>query len=140
MSYLICPSTPSVLYAHPSAHLSNNRKDDRTLYSSSHDMSAPFTDSVIERLIYLFFFRLEIHASLEYKLFLSRQLLFHLAHTTYLQDSKLFLCFLMQLNKATAIHCKKRLPIFPSPAGMSLTKLYLGGKNLIIPRQGEFGQ
>jgi hypothetical protein len=70
-------------------------------------MSAPFTDSVIERLIYLFFFRLEIQASLEYKLFLSRQLLFHLAHTTYIQDSKLFLCFLMQLNKGTAIEEKR---------------------------------
>jgi hypothetical protein len=33
---------------------------------------------------------------------------------------------------------KKRLAIFPSPAGMSLTKLYLAGKNLIIPGQGEF--
>ncbi len=27
------------------------------------------------------------------------------------------------------LHCKKRLAIFPSPAGMSLTKLSLGGKN-----------
>jgi len=33
---------------------------------------------------------------------------------------------------------KKRLLIFPSPAGMSLTKLSLGGNNLIIPGQGEF--
>jgi hypothetical protein len=32
-----------------------------------------------------------------------------------------------------AIHCKKRLAIFPSPAGVSLTKLPLGGNNLIIP-------
>jgi hypothetical protein len=31
------------------------------------------------------------------------------------------------------IHCKKRLAIFPSSAGMSLTKLYLAGNNLIIP-------
>jgi hypothetical protein len=30
--------------------------------------------------------------------------------------------------------------IFPSPAGMSLTKLSLDGNNLIIPVQGEFGQ
>ncbi len=33
---------------------------------------------------------------------------------------------------------KKRLPIFPSPAGMSQTKLSLAGNNYIIPRQGEF--
>jgi hypothetical protein len=38
------------------------------------------------------------------------------------------------------VHCKKRLAIFPSPAGMSLTKLSLAGNNLIIPGQGEFGQ
>jgi hypothetical protein len=34
------------------------------------------------------------------------------------------------------IHCKKRLTIFPSPAapaGMSLTKLFLEGNNLIFP-------
>jgi hypothetical protein len=37
------------------------------------------------------------------------------------------------------IHCKKRFAIFPSPAGMSLTKLSLDGNNLIIPVQGEFG-
>jgi hypothetical protein len=29
------------------------------------------------------------------------------------------------------VHCKKRWAIFPSPAGMSLTKLFLAGKNLI---------
>jgi hypothetical protein len=34
---------------------------------------------------------------------------------------------------------KKRLPIFPSPAGMSLTKLPLAGKHKIIPGQEEFG-
>ncbi len=37
-------------------------------------------------------------------------------------------------------HCKKELAIFPSPAGMSLTKLSLGGKNYIIPAQDEFDQ
>jgi hypothetical protein len=31
------------------------------------------------------------------------------------------------------IHCKKRLSCFPSPAGMSLTKLSLAGNNFIIP-------
>jgi hypothetical protein len=37
------------------------------------------------------------------------------------------------------VHCKKLLTIFPSPAGMSLTKTFLAGNNLIIPRQEEFG-
>ncbi len=37
------------------------------------------------------------------------------------------------------VHCKKRLPIFPSPAGMSLTKLSLAGNISIIPRRGELG-
>jgi hypothetical protein len=40
-------------------------------------------------------------------------------------------------------HRKKSFSIFPSPAGMSLTKLFLGGNNLydvIIPGQGEFGK
>jgi hypothetical protein len=37
-------------------------------------------------------------------------------------------------------HCKKGLAVFPSPAGMSLTKLFLGGNNLIFPAQREFGQ
>jgi hypothetical protein len=36
------------------------------------------------------------------------------------------------------MHCKKMVASFPSPAGMSLTKLSLAGNNLIIPRQGEF--
>jgi hypothetical protein len=35
------------------------------------------------------------------------------------------------------VHCKKRFAIFPSPAGMSLTKLSLVGN---IPAQGEFSQ
>jgi hypothetical protein len=40
------------------------------------------------------------------------------------------------LNSLT-IHCKKELAVFPSPAGMSLIKLFLGGN---FPGQGEFGQ
>jgi hypothetical protein len=36
-------------------------------------------------------------------------------------------------------HCKKGLSIFPSPAGMPLTKLSLDESNL-IPGQGEFGK
>ncbi len=34
------------------------------------------------------------------------------------------------------LHCKKRLAIFPSPSGMSLTKLSLAGNNLVISRLG----
>ncbi len=34
--------------------------------------------------------------------------------------------------------CKKRLAVFPSLAGMSLTKPSLAGNIWIIPRQGEF--
>ncbi len=34
----------------------------------------------------------------------------------------------------------KRVSRFPVPAGMSLTKLFLGGNNLIFPAQEEFGQ
>jgi hypothetical protein len=35
------------------------------------------------------------------------------------------------------VHCKKELAIFPSPAGMSLTKLSLGGKKLNFSRPGR---
>jgi hypothetical protein len=35
------------------------------------------------------------------------------------------------------IHCKKELAIFPSPVGMSLTKLSLGGKKLNYSRPGR---
>jgi hypothetical protein len=38
-----------------------------------------------------------------------------------------------------SVHCKKSLTIFPSPAGMSLTELFLAGNNLIVTGQGEFG-
>ncbi len=37
------------------------------------------------------------------------------------------------------VHCKIRLAVFPSPAGMSLTTPSLVGNNLIFPGQGEFG-
>jgi hypothetical protein len=32
------------------------------------------------------------------------------------------------------VHCKKELAVFPSPAGMSLIKLFLGGNNLFFSR------
>jgi hypothetical protein len=35
---------------------------------------------------------------------------------------------------------QKRLATIPSQARMSFTKLSLGGNNLIIPAQGEFGK
>jgi hypothetical protein len=35
---------------------------------------------------------------------------------------------------STIVHCKKRLAKLPSPAGMSLTKLSLGGNNLFFSR------
>jgi hypothetical protein len=41
--------------------------------------------------------------------------------------------------KIEPLRCKKRLAIFPFPAGMSLKKISLAGINLIIPGQGEFG-
>ncbi len=36
-------------------------------------------------------------------------------------------------------HCKKRLAVFPSPAGMSQTKLSIDGNNFMISDQREFG-
>ncbi len=36
-----------------------------------------------------------------------------------------------------AVHCKKGLAVFPSQAGMSLTKLSLGGKKLNYSRPGR---
>ncbi len=33
-----------------------------------------------------------------------------------------------------SVHCKKELAVFPSPAGMSLIKLFLGGNNLGFSR------
>jgi hypothetical protein len=47
----------------------------------------------------------------------------------------LLLLQLMQLCSPYTV--KKRLAIFPSPTGMSLTKLSLAGNNLMILGQGE---
>jgi hypothetical protein len=41
--------------------------------------------------------------------------------------------------KCVTVHCKKRLAIFPSPAGMSLTKTLPGRELTNIPDRGEFG-
>jgi len=49
--------------------------------------------------------------------------------------------YLLLVADMDRLHCKKGLVIFPSPAGMSLTKLSLAGNNLpIVPVQGKFGQ
>jgi hypothetical protein len=45
---------------------------------------------------------------------------------------------LFAVNLTGILHCKKSLKIFPFPAGMSLTKLSLAGKNFIISGQGEY--
>ncbi len=42
-------------------------------------------------------------------------------------------------DKMTLYTVKKGIAVFPSPAGISLTKLSLAGNNLIIPGQEEFG-
>ncbi len=47
--------------------------------------------------------------------------------------------FEAKIETARKLHYKKRFAIFPSPAGMSLTKLSLDGNNLIIPAQRGFG-
>jgi hypothetical protein len=58
--------------------------------------------------------------------------------------SKAATCYKVAKNyeesKVFTVHCKKRLSIFPSPAGVSLTKLSLAGINLIIHGQGEFSK
>jgi hypothetical protein len=40
----------------------------------------------------------------------------------------------MRIVYTSKIHCKKELAVFPSPAGMSLIKLFLGGNNLVFSR------
>jgi hypothetical protein len=35
---------------------------------------------------------------------------------------------------SVVVHCKKELAVFPSPAGMSLIKLFLDGNNLVFSR------
>jgi hypothetical protein len=44
------------------------------------------------------------------------------------------LSFMVQaLQDPLYVHCKKMLAGFPSPAGTTLTKLFLAGKNLLFP-------
>ncbi len=43
---------------------------------------------------------------------------------------------LLEITRSLAI-VKKSLAVFPSPAGMSLTKLSLGGNNLNFSRPGR---
>jgi hypothetical protein len=49
------------------------------------------------------------------------------------------LCKTLPGREKLNYYYKKRFAIFPSPAGMSLTKLSLDRKNLIVLVQGEFG-
>jgi hypothetical protein len=46
----------------------------------------------------------------------------------------------VKIKAIRAYTVKKSLAVFPSPVGMSLTKLSLAGNNLIIPGHGEFGK
>ena len=43
-------------------------------------------------------------------------------------------------RKIEGKHCKRRLSGFPSPAGMSFTKLSLAGNKVPSPNPGRFGQ
>jgi hypothetical protein len=47
--------------------------------------------------------------------------------------------FVYFVPATSKMHCKKKVSDFPSPAGMSLTKLSLVRNNKIISRQGGFG-
>jgi hypothetical protein len=59
---------------------------------------------------------------------------------TSAQLSRLVSFLFFAVSENPTVHCKKRFAIFPSPAGMSLTKLSQDGNTLIIPAQGDFGQ
>jgi hypothetical protein len=55
-----------------------------------------------------------------------------LENTDFLLSSS-YMCFFGAMHAPSTLYTvKKRLSIFPSPAGMSLTKLSLAGYNLII--------
>jgi hypothetical protein len=49
-------------------------------------------------------------------------------------NNSLSISVLPRGRKYSCIHCKKELAVFPSPAGMSLIKLFLGGNNLVFSR------
>jgi len=40
---------------------------------------------------------------------------------------RIVLCTYSRVSNFTNLYCKKRLAVFPSPAGMSITKLSLAG-------------
>jgi hypothetical protein len=56
-------------------------------------------------------------------------------HESLLEDDAI-----REVQEARDAHCKKRLSVFPSQGGMSLTKLSLARNNLNFPGQGEFGK
>jgi hypothetical protein len=55
------------------------------------------------------------------------------------KDVKAVRPFLRTGIELRGYNCKKRLAVFLSPAGMSLTKLSLAGNNLMISDPREFG-
>ncbi len=54
-------------------------------------------------------------------------LLFKGTFTSFFKDKK-------SKKSGKAVHCKKEWAVFPSPTGMSLIKLFLGGNNLVFSR------
>jgi len=52
-------------------------------------------------------------------------------------DCPLDTCLGLKMAGLNSVHCKKGLAMFPSPAGMSLTKLSLAGNNLPSPSPGK---
>jgi hypothetical protein len=62
-------------------------------------------------------------------------------HAVALQECKKRIPRLLLSYELAPPHTvKKRLAIFPTPGGMSLTKLSMAWKNFIIPGQVEFGK
>jgi hypothetical protein len=51
-----------------------------------------------------------------------------------------YFCDISYVRLNVDIYTVKKVSGFPSPAGMSLTKVSLDGNNLIIPDQGDFGK
>jgi hypothetical protein len=53
------------------------------------------------------------------------------------QSDKIYKPFKTKYTSRETVHCKKELAIFPSQAGMSLTKLSLAGKKPNYSRPGR---
>jgi hypothetical protein len=50
------------------------------------------------------------------------------------KSTTVLFCLITHRAISNTLHCKKELAVFPSPAGMSLIKLFLGGNNLVFSR------